>query len=337
MRKLEIITTLCLILLSIVPAIADEPVKVKVGFYLTDIYALNFSDKHYTAQFWAWFNHSSKSFNVKSGIELPNSRNYKVLNYVQKEMNGNFLTQVKYETQLNHQWNSTFYPFDRQKIVLCLESSDLDSAKIKLIGDAAGSGVSPDIRLAGWTIEKMKMKIEDHAYKTSFGDPDLRMNLPSVYSRILFEVDLKRHGWRLLFNDFTGFFFAIAISGIVLVLDSMRSLFGKIPHSTKISMGTSSLFASVGAAYVLQSRMPSTPIFTFADAIQTTAFVATLMAIVSSLSIEIIQNTDRMFMFDLSTKEKQTDFALWFNRGTLGLFILIVLFDSLVLAKAVYS
>lgn len=334
MNYLRIINSflLALSILATIPAYAGEPATIKVGIYLTDLYDINFAQKNYTAHFWAWFLHSQKTFNVHSSLEAPNARYLKALNTVHGSRGSVIWDQAKFEAVINKEWDMTNYPFDRQTIAIALELTDADTSQTRFVADSTGSKVSQELAIAGWRIEKSRISSEPHTYNTAYGDPCLNPTGPSIYSRVTFEVEMKRHGWRLFFNDFIGFIFAIVLSSYVITINASRRLFDHYPLIVKLNLATGSLFAAVGASYVMQGRLPATTNFTLADAIQLTAFVATFLAVISSMILQWLMNA--------SEKPGVTNrpaIALRFSRGVMVIFIILVLFDVALLIKAIIS
>ncbi|MBF0609785.1 MAG: hypothetical protein G8345_09380 [Magnetococcales bacterium] len=316
---------------------AVEPETVKVGLFLTDIYSINYSDNHYTAQFWIWFNHSQPSFSSKSSIEIPNARRFQTLNTIREERNGVFWDQAKMEATIGNTWNSTYYPFDRQIIKLSIEMADATSDKIRLEPDVTGSKIRQNLTIPGWRIENVRIYSDNQVYNTSYGDPGMNSEGPSSYSRITFELEIKREGWRLLFNDFVGFFFATSVAFFSLMVNSSRITFVKVVPTVKMSMSNGSLFAAVGAAYVLQSRLPLTTNFILADIIQLTAFVSTFLSIAETLLVEAILNVDGIPNADATLKLRRSNLALKFSRLVLILVGLMLAVDIFVLLQAVQS
>lgn len=302
----------------------SKPDQISLGLFITSIYNVDFANNHFSTQFWAWFNHSRPSFGPQSGIEFPTAKNSRILNTVKEERDGKIWAQAKYDVQFNQYWDIRNYPFDRQVLTYMLECADADSSGVQFVADQ-GSKLSNELVLDGWDIADFRIKNVDHEYNTAYGDPDLGVDGPSAYSRVIAEVELKRNGWRLLFYNFLGFVFGISLSGVVLYVNAVPRLSESIVLATKVAMGTGALFASVGAAYVLQARLPSTTAFTVADAIQGTAFLATLLAVVSSLAAEAL------------TKAKRVDTATMMGRVLFGAFLLMLSADAYLLATAVKS
>lgn len=309
------------------PAKVEEeakPDQIRLGLFITNIYNIDFANNQFSSQFWAWFNHDRESFTAQSGIEFPSAKNSRILNTVKEERDGKIWAQAKYDVQFNQYWDIRNYPFDRQVLTYVLECADADSSGVQFVADQ-GSKLSDELTLDGWDISNFRVKNVDHEYNTSYGDPDLGADGPSAYSRVIAELELKRNGWRLLFYNFLGFVFGISLSGVVLYVNAVPRLSETIVLATKVAMGTGALFASVGAAYVLQARLPSTTAFTVADAIQGTAFLATLLAVISSLAAEAL------------TKAKRTEAATLMGRILFASFLLMLAVDAYLLTMAVKS
>ncbi|MBF8273825.1 MAG: Neurotransmitter-gated ion-channel ligand binding domain protein [Magnetococcales bacterium] len=320
------------------PEISTEgQIKIKVGIFVTDIYGINFFDNYFITQFWVWFIHSDKAFTPKNGIELPSSRKIEIRNVIREVKEGVFWDQVKYEVVMNNSWNPTYYPFDHQRIKIYIEVSLADTEEIILETDDAGTKISSDVIIPGWTIGNVRITSSDYSYSTTFGDPEMKPEGPSRYSRVTLSIGMKRMGWRLLFNDFIGFYFSIALAGSVLIINSKRNTILKISTPLKITLGSAALFSAVGASYVLQSKLPMTTQFTLADSIQLTAFGVTALSMISSIIIENLLNENDMKTMDGVTKLKSLNKTLKACRGILLVVVLILLLDLMILAEAILA
>jgi hypothetical protein len=293
---------------------ADEaaPKPMRVGMFVSNIHSISFADSQFTAQFWAWFVHDRKDFHASNGIELPGAKNYRIADNLRDEKGGLFWDQVKYDAVMGQKWDIRFYPFDRQTLRIALESADLTSDQLPFEPDAKGSKLSDQLALDGWKVEATRLTGAEQRYQTAYGDPTLSPDQETKYSRATLEIVIKRYGWRLFVYNFTGFLFAIILCGLVLWVGAVRRFAGVIPLSVKISMGTGALFASIGAAYVLQSRLPVTTSYTLADAIQGFAFFATLLTIGAAIAHECL------------TSAKQPGAALAAGRLCLGLYLALL-------------
>ncbi len=131
----------------------DEPQKVKIGMFITNLFDLNFARRDLEAQFWVWFTHESPDFDPKAEIEIINARSSQALvSYRDVVPNEGFWDQIKYSAILDQSWDVTEYPFDRQTIRIILESADADARTLKFVPDIEGTKLRRDLTLAGWVI-----------------------------------------------------------------------------------------------------------------------------------------------------------------------------------------
>ncbi len=307
-------------------ATAPAPVPtVSVGVFVTSLYNIDFTSSQFTGQFWVWFVGAPKEFKPATGVEVVNAKTQRVLASSHADTPQGTWDQLKIEAQVHQRWDISAYPFDRQVLVFNLESTDLDRSRLQFVPDVAGSRRSPEIALDGWRIEDFRIRGEDQTYPTSYGDPTAGAAERSTFSRVVVEVELKREGWRLLFYTFLGFVLAIVLSSMVLTMNTTDYLVKTVPLAIRMTISTGALFATVGAAYTLQSRLPTTTAFTLADAIQGTAFIGTMCAVLASLGSEtLVTNGDR-------TR------GLRLGRILFGLFAALLLADVVLVLRAVAS
>lgn len=268
----------------------DEPQKVKIGMFITNLFDLNFARRDLEAQFWVWFTHESADFDPKAEIEIINARSSQALvSYRDVVPNEGFWDQIKYSAILDQSWDVTEYPFDRQTIRIILESADADARTLKFVPDIEGTKLRRDLTLAGWKIEGMKIFSSSEFYETAYGDPTMSPVGPSIYPRITIEIDVKRNGWRLLLSTFIGFGLAIALAGIVLTSSAFRHTGDVIDIGAQLAIGTGALFSTIGSGYILQSGLPPSTDFSLADAFQLTAFTVTFLTMLMIFVVHVLR------------------------------------------------
>lgn len=268
----------------------EEPRTIRVGIFITNLFDINFARQDVEAQFWLWFNHTDPSFEPEKHIEIVNARAAKVLSMSRTDAGEKGLwDQVKYSAVLNESWNVANYPFDRQKIRIMIESTEADARKLQFEPDIEGSKLRRDLRLAGWTIEGMKISAANEFYETAYGDPTMSPDGPSIYPRVTIEIDVKRNGWRLMLSTFIGFGLAIALAGIVLTSSAFRHASEVIDIGAQLAIGTGALFSTIGAGYILQSGLPPTTEFSLADAFQLTAFTVTFLTMLMIFVVHVLK------------------------------------------------
>lgn len=270
------------------------PRDVLVGIYVTNLFDIDFSKGDVDAQFWVWFDHSVAEFDTRNDIEIINARSTKQITHSRSDVNGRgFWDATKYSTTLKQQWSISNYPFDRQTIKIGLESTVQDSRELRFVPDLKGTKISEDLQLEGWTLEDLRLISSEVTYKTAYGDPTLSPDGPSRFPKVTVEIDIKRHGWRLLFNMFVGFVLAISLAGIVLTSLAFERLSSVIEMGPQLSLGTGALFSIIGAGYILQNGLPRTSEFSLADAFQLTSFFVTFMTMLSVFVVHVLKRHDK--------------------------------------------
>lgn len=268
-----------------------SPEKIKVGVFVTNLFDINFARHDVEAQFWVWYNHANPAFDPRRSVEIVNARSTDVASSYRTPVDGGaFWDQVKYSTVLDQSWRVADFPFDRQKIAIVLESTDADARKLQFVPDVEGSKIRRDLKLSGWKIEGIKISAGNEIYDTAYGDPSLNPNGPSIYPRVIIEVDVKRDGWRLMLSTFIGFFLSIALAGIVLTCNAFRRLSEVIDMGAQLAVGTGALFSTIGAGYILQGGLPPTTEFSLADAFQLAAFAVTFLTMLSIFGVHVLRN-----------------------------------------------
>lgn len=272
----------------------DTPKDVLVGIYVTNLFNIDFSKGDVDAQFWVWFDHSVAEFDTRNDIEIINARSTKQITHSRSDVDGHgFWDATKYSTTLKQRWSISNYPFDRQTIKIGLESTVQDSRELRFVPDLKGTKISEDLQLEGWTVEDLRLIPSEVTYKTAYGDPTLSPDGPSRFPKVTVEIDIKRHGWRLLFNMFVGFVLAISLAGIVLTSLAFERLSSVIEMGPQLSLGTGALFSIIGAGYILQNGLPPTSEFSLADAFQLTAFFVTFMTMLSVFVVHVLKRHDK--------------------------------------------
>lgn len=305
MRVIRLLAiTLALALLAAAPApvrAAEPPRVIKIGLFIANLFDINFAQQDVEAQFWVWFNHTNPAFDPKKDIEIVNAQKLETLSSYRTDAGPKGIwDQVKYSATLKQDWNVANYPFDRQTIRILIESATDDARALKFEPDLEGTKLRRDLRLAGWTIEGMKVTAANEFYETAYGDPTMNAMGPSIYPRLTVEIDIKRHGWRLLLSTFIGFGLAIALAGIVLTASAFRHSSEVIDIGAQLAVATGALFSTIGSGYILQSGLPPTTDFSLADAFQLTAFTVTFLTMLMIFIVHVLRKR-RMWTAALTT------------------------------------
>lgn len=323
MKKMIVLLLLSLSLFSANVCAQEEPEKVKVGIYVTNIYDIDFAKNAYTIQFWSWFHHNDAAYKPNKTTEIMNAKS------VQKQAsNEEVVTGVNWDTAkvkavINQDWKVANFPFDVQKFSIIIEDIDLPVEDLVFYGDTQASKIDPDAIPPGWKLKKFEIVPSVNTYKTAFGDPSAASNVKQEYSRLSVDIYLERNGWRLFSTTFIGFFVATALLLVVFVITSIPKAVAEIPQQPRITLIVGALFSAVGSVYGLSAKLPYTTEFTLADSLQITTFIGVALATIGSMASDVLRKNDRPI---LATRANQVMF---------GLFILLSFgLNGLMLARA---
>ncbi len=284
-------------------AAPSEPVKVKVGIFITELYDLDMSKRAVSMNFWAWYLHPDKAYKPLDTVEVVNAKatSIKFSSVTSKDdvpWEGGkkqiFWDQGKYSVTAFQDWDVTNFPFDRQILHIQMEDGQNDSTQTIFVADVDNSKISDTVLVPGWTIESFKIKSRDSVYKTTYGDPTLQGS--STYSRVSAAITVRREGVRLLGSMFIGFFVAFCLTCLTYFLDTDWMA------GSRVGMCGGAIFASVGNKYVVDSYLPPVSNFTLADAIEASTFAAIIFSILVVVVVKAI-------------KEKRPKTANWVNNA----------------------
>lgn len=308
-------TLLLAIVLAIFPTLAksEEPMSVRVGLFITNIFDLDFSKSDLRAQFWIWFNHAEPELNIQDGVEVQNAKQAQQQAY-QRQISdsGQVWDAMKYDVLVAQQWQIRHYPFDIQTLRIVIESAELDASALRFEADVDGTKLSDELVFAGWTVKDLRISSSIKTYATTYGDPTLVLTGSSDYARVVVEIDIQRDGLRLVLSNFVGFVLGIGLSGLALASVGLRRLSAAVPVGVRMDMSIGALFATVASAFVLQDALPFTTDFSLADSFQLTAFASTMLAIITILVAEVLR------------KARQDHRAIQVGRLALSAFFLMV-------------
>lgn len=249
---------------------------VEVGAFVTSLSDVKPPDGSFRVSFFIWFNDPEGRFDIERDIYFI-ARSV-AIDEIETEPTpgGGSYTYARVEAVVAQEFDLSDFPFDRQRLVLRMESED--SNDLDFVADPVGAGVSDYLELRGWKIEGASLRVEDHAYDTDFGywRPG-----DSSYSQILLALDVARARSPVLVDDFLGFTFAFLLTSLTFFVPCTEL-------GLRVGMTTGSLFAAVLNLNRLHDAVGFRPDFAMVDRIAFVVF-GTLV-----LSIAIAIATNRM-------------------------------------------
>ena len=247
---------------------------IRTGIYLKALYDFNSSAFSYDADLWMWFIYKNDSLHPLKTIEIANAKKYEYFNSSVENRKNAIWASQNCKATINQEWDLKYYPFDRQKLEIVLEESDLDSRKVYLIEDKNKFEYSDRINIKGWKIDSSLIKKGESYYKSDFGDPTLTGE--SRYPKVYYTIFLSRDSWALFFKLFTGCYVAFMVSYLVFFIKPFYV-------DPRFGLSIGGLFAAVGNKYVVDANIPESISFTLVDKIHNLTFIYILLSILLSI------------------------------------------------------
>ncbi len=278
------------------------PDTVKIGVYLFSLYDLDFPGNKVNADFYVWYNTTKDSMNLPQNFELVNATQFNKAGSTD-EMRGNIIYQtLRINSQLKKQWDVMDFPFDKQTIQIIIEDIEKDNTKLRFVADTIGSKIDKSVQLEGWKINDYKIKVIDHTYETSYGDPNLSLTDYSTYSRVVVEFTIEREGKGIFFKLFIGLFISVLIAMLTFFI-SPTDL------DPRFGLPIGAIFASIASQYVISSTLPQNSTLTLVDILHDVSFIYIFLCLLlSTISLsqmkkekgEVSQKLDRYSFFILA-------------------------------------
>ena len=263
----------------------DKRIEIPVGIYITSLYDLDIPARKFTVSAWIWSTYNPallpEDYKFFNKIEITNARTWSTIeneNYTIKNSDGTVHTMTKFTAEINQNWNVKYFPFDRQEMVISVESVDLDSRQIEFVPDTVNSMVGDELILSGWNILPIQIRGFDYKYPTTFG---IKSGAKGVYPRMSFVVPIERYGHRIFWTYFLGFF----VSYIIICI---LHFFGGELIESRVGLIMTALFACVGNKYTVDLLLPSNDVFTLSDLIQVASFIIVGIGLLSSVMLVVL-------------------------------------------------
>ena len=267
--------------------------NVNVGFYVEDIYGIDYQDAKYEIVLWVWINSKDGTYNFEEEIDIPNSTKMEISAVIYDSTNsGEYHSECKIRATVLNKFDVSKYPFDKQEINFTLELSKYSSDEITLSLDKKQSKFLPEY-IEDWITSDYKINIVENNYNSNFG----KLNEDKSYSFPGFNLNIKleRNSWNLYYKSFITLFLSFFLASI--------SLFYTNDHSEeKIGLIVGSLFTTVGNRYVTDDILPIQNSLNLSDklhllTILVITFIAAYAIFEQRLKIKDSLKTDLMVLF----------------------------------------
>jgi hypothetical protein len=260
MRCLAVLAVMASVLFG--PSALAAPSPVTIGSYVKEVRDLDFRANRYTMDFFVWFRwkdtEALKDFKPLESIELVNGKIEDKSSVVEKVVNGEHYASARIVATINEPWDLVKFPFDRHRIKIAIEDSNLGAEDLVYVADQANSRLGDEMSIAGWAASNFASQVSTMTYHTNYGDPSLSTDARSAFSRYSFALDLDRQTFGSALKLLSTVLLATAVAFVAFMVkpSDLDARFG---------MGVGSLFAVAASAFVAAGSVPDSGVMTLAD------------------------------------------------------------------------
>ncbi|WP_058535666.1 ligand-gated ion channel [Legionella saoudiensis] len=252
------------------------PNVVTFGVYPLSIYDVDPANGTFSISYYAWWRTTDKNYNPTKNIEIVNARDYTHKLGASGKVGNEYYTSVHYYAKIHQPWDSKNFPFGRKFLTVKMEDF-ADDTKVVFQPDNKESRLHSEFTMPGWNIIGMSLVSSVIHYATNFGNEAVDS---SSYSRLSFIIEVKRQGWKLYISYFIGFFMAGILAHLLYTMSSL-------PFAARATVFIGSVVAFIGNKYIIDPRLPPTPSYGLADAIQMITFLTIIISIFVSIGLEL--------------------------------------------------
>jgi len=262
---------------------------VKIGAFISSLNNFDIGSNTINADIHLWCLYNDSSYNFEKEIEFINCDEFSY-NGTSSEMLENqhwFYTKALIKSR--QKFSTKNYPFDSQKVIFSIESSEYTTDDFVFKPDLNGSKLDSIVysQFDDWVIDNVSFKSTSTLYETSFGDPRA---LNSSSPRFDIAITISRSSsWLILFKLITGIIVAFLISSCVFWIKPINT-------DPRFGLCVGGLFAAIGNKYIVESVIPSTNELTLLDYLHNITFIAIFfIIIISVISLRIYeQDNDKL-------------------------------------------
>ncbi|MCI0449082.1 MAG: hypothetical protein L0Y79_04750 [Chlorobi bacterium] len=260
------------------------PDTVMIGVYVFSVYDLDFPGNKVNADFYVWYNAKNDSLELLQYFELVNSVEFTKSGETDEKRGDIVYQTVRINSRIKKSWDVSNFPFDKQTVELVIEDFDKDNTKLVFVADTTGSKIDKEVHIEGWKVYDFGIKVVDHTYETSYGDPAIPIDEYSAYSRVIVYFTIEREGKGLFFKLFLGLFISVLISLLTFFVNPMDL-------DPRFGLSVGAIFAAIASQYVISSTLPQNESLTLVDILHDVSFIFIFMCILAStISLHYMKN-----------------------------------------------
>lgn len=260
-------------------AMTDESFdEVNVGMYVDRITSLSTKNNVWTVDFYIWFNWENQLLAPGDNFQVVDGEISKREKVKSSQKDGQHYALYRVTANITKFFNVVRYPRDNHLLTINIEDKNRQWKTFRYKGDVKATQISSRAKVPGYELISEDIISQQHAYKTSRGDPELPSDYQSIYSQITYAINIKRPDWGLYFKMFQGLFASVAISMLAFILG--------VSAKERYGLGVGAFFASVGSSYINLNHLPGVGVVTLVDMTNglamSTIFLTLLCSTISS-------------------------------------------------------
>lgn len=263
---------------------------VVIGAFVSSIHDFDITNNTINADIHLWCLYEDSAYDFENELEFVYCNNVELGGSSIEDIEEKKWFYSKAIIESRQRYSTINYPFDNQKIIFGIESSEYTTDDFIFKVDTTGSNLDSIVykQFDEWTIVDKTFIAKEARYNSSFGDPTA---LNSSSPRFDIIIDIKRKdSWLILFKLITGILVAFLISTCVFWIKPTNT-------DPRFGLCVGGLFAAIGNKYIVESIVPSTNELTLLDYLHNLTFIAIfLIIILSVISLKLYESEDENLM-----------------------------------------
>lgn len=289
-----------------------------IGMYLTSLHDLDLSAHSFKYDAYYWCRYANPEFDFANEFEVMNSNDVALESPYLQNLGNDILFSTKTKATVRQLWKTKDYPFDKQTLVISVESSKHDTTKMIFIADRKNSGYQDSLEnlLPEWHIKETKFTITESKYSTNFGSENLGNTSYNSSFNMVIELE-RKESFLVLFKLITGVLVAFVISSCVFFIKPYNI-------DPRFGLCVGGLFATIGNKYILEGMVPSTNEVTMLDDIHNVTLVFIFLIItISVISLHLYEKGTPKTIQYSKTLDKTSFYTMSFSYASLLIGIIL--------------
>jgi hypothetical protein len=262
---------------------------VTIGAFISSLNNFDIGSNTINADIHLWCLYNDSNYNFEDEIEFINCDEFSFSGTSSEKLGMRDWFYTKALLKSRQKFSTRNYPFDNQRVIFSVESSEYTTDDYVFKPDLNGSKLDSVVysQFDDWRIDNVSFASTATQYDTSFGDPEAS---ESSSPRFDIVIDISRtSSWLILFKLITGIIVAFLISSCVFWIKPINT-------DPRFGLCVGGLFAAIGNKYIVESVIPSTNELTLLDYLHNITFIFIfLIIIISVVSLRLFeQDNDKM-------------------------------------------